>query len=521
MEETVISKRLDYPSGISRIIIMATCITASMLELIDTTIVNVSLRHIAGSVGTSTTDVAWVITAYAISNVIIIPLSGMLSELFGTKKYFTFSILLFTSASFMCGNSTEFWELILWRFIQGLGGGALMAQSQSILVASFPPQKLGFASTIYGIGAAVGPAIGPALGGIITDNYSWHWIFFVNVPVGIIAAITSWTMKVPNKKNMHLKRNIDWIGIFFLAIGIGSLQYVLEEGNSKNWYDSHIITIYSIIAFIGILAFILTELKVSMPAVNIKLMKRKNLAMGVFFNFIMGAMLYIAIYAFPLMAQINLGWTVTLSGFSLVPGAIMSTIGMIFCKKMMAKGVNPQNLMISGFICTFIFGLWMCFQSANTSWEGVFFPLLFRGLGVGLFMLPVIIMAIEGLTGSNLGQATGLTNMAKQLGGAVGLALIGTHISNEQAIYQSLLSANITQYSTNSSSAMNSIMHLLQNIGMNADSSQAICYKLFNYEVFKQSSLLSYLSSFRVLALASIIAAVLIFCIKKQKKTTV
>lgn len=516
MQESVSVTNHEYPLGIVRAIIVATCIIASLLQMIDSTVVNVSLRHIAGSIGASTTDVAWVITAYAISNVIIIPLSSMLSELFGSKRYFTFSILLFTFASFMCGNSTELWELVLWRFVQGLGGGALMTQSQVILAASYPPEKLGLASMIYGIGIAVGPALGPTLGGVITDNYSWHWIFFINVPLGLLAAFTSW-LKVPDVKNPDLKSNIDWLGILFLAIGIGSLQYVLEDGNSKNWFDSKMILIFSIVAAVGLITFIIVEMNASVPAVKIKLMKHRNLALGVFFNFMMGALLYIAVYAFPLMSQINLGWTATLSGLSLMPGAIMSTIGLVFCQKMMDKGVSPKILMASGFICTFIFGVWMSFQSADSSFGVLFAPLLFRGLGIGLFMLPAIIMAIEGLKGVDVGQGVGLSNMARQLGGAVGLALIGTHISNVQAACQSLLSSNITPYTNNSVSAFTSMFHLFQSMGLDAGSAQALCYKVFSYEIFKQSSLLSYLSSFLVLAVVSLISLSFMLLLKKKK----
>ena len=510
-------QNIEYPSGILRTIIVVTCIIASMLELVDTTIVNVCLRHIAGSLGVSTTDVVWVSTAYAISNVIIIPLSGMLSQLIGEKRYFTFSILLFSFSSFMCGNSTELWQLIVWRSIQGLGGGALMAQSQTILVRSFPPEKLNTATMIYGIGVATAPALGPTLGGLIADNYSWNWIFFINVPLGLLAAAMSWVV-VSDEKDVNLKNNIDWWGIIFLAVGVGSLQYVLEDGNKNNWFDDHTITLFSIVASMGILAFILRELHVKFPAVNIKLLKNRNLALGIFFNGVMGALLYIAIYAFPLMAQINLGWTTTLSGLALVPGTFISIVGMAISKKMLAKGVSPRTLMIGGFICTFIFGLWMCYQSPDSSWWDLFYPLLFRGLGIGLFMLPVLIMALEGLRGADIGQGTGLANMAKQQGGAFGLALIGTHISNSQAVDQALLSSHITLYAPNCTNAVSGLTHLLQGMGYDTGSAQALCYKLLDYSVFPQSSLLSYLSSFRVLAIICVVSLPLMLLLRKHQE---
>jgi DHA2 family multidrug resistance protein len=515
MQRKITTESTEYPTGILRAVIVGTCIVASLLAIIDSTVVNVSLRHIAGSIGASTTDVAWVITAFAISNVIIIPLSGMLSELFGTKIYFTASILIFTIASFMCGNSTELWELVLWRFIQGLGGGALMTQSQTILVATYPPAKLGIASVIYGIGIAAGPALGPTLGGFITDNYSWNWVFYINVPLGILAATTSW-MTIPNEKDQKVKENIDWWGIIFLAIGIGSLQYVLEEGNSKNWFDSHIIFVFSIIAAIGLIAFCYTELTTKMPAVNIRLMKRKNLAFGVIFNFIIGAILYIAVYTFPLMAQINLGWTATISGLALMPGALMSTAGLIFSQKAIDKGVDPKVLITSGFICTFIFGTWMSFQSESSSFTGLFIPLLFRGLGIGLFMLPVIMMSIQGLSGTDLGQGAGLGNMAKQLGGAVGLALIGTYISDTQALYQSQLSSDINIYSNNTVTTIQNISYGLQNLGINSNTAHSLCNSLLGINVIKQSELLSYLASFRMLAAISLVSLLFMLFLKKK-----
>lgn len=519
MENNVTTSNAEYPTGIIRILIVGTCIVASLLAIIDSTVVNVSLRHIAGSIGASTTDAAWVITAFAISNVIIIPLSGMLAELFGTKNYFTASILIFTLASFMCGNSSELWELILWRFIQGLGGGALMAQSQTILLAAYPPEKQGVANLIYGIGIAAGPALGPTLGGFITDNYSWSWIFYINVPLGILATATSW-LTIPNNKNYQRKGNIDWWGIIFLAIGIGSLQYVLEEGNSKNWFDSNIIVLFSLIAGVGLIAFIYIEMVNKVPAVNIRLLRHRNLSIGIIFNFIIGAIFYTAVYTFPLMAQINLGWTATMSGMSLMPGAILSTLGMIFSQKSIDRGVDPKQLIIGGFVCTFIFGTWMSFQSEGSSYSGLFAPLLFRGLGIGLFMLPAIMMSIQGLKGADLGQGAGLGNMAKQLGGAVGLALIGTQISNAQAGYQSQLAANVNIYSNNANNTMLGMSHMLQSSGLNAGTADGICNTLLGSEVMRNSELLSYLSSFRMLAVISLASLFFMFLLRNKMKTS-
>jgi DHA2 family multidrug resistance protein len=513
MVSSVIQKQ--YPAGLTRIIIVTTCIVASLLELIDTTIVNVSLRHIAGSTGSSTTDVAWVITAYAISNVIIIPLSSMLTELFGRKRYFTFSIILFTFASFMCGNSGNLWELVFWRFVQGLGGGALLSLSQSILLDSFPPAKTNMATAIYGMGVSLGPALGPTLGGIITDNYSWHWVFFINVPLGIFAALAAWTY-VSDQTDRKKPESIDWLGILLLSVGIGSLQYVLEEGNSKNWFEDKNIILLSIISFIGLLLFVIRELRIKNPAVNLSLFKSRNLSVGVFLNFGMFAMMFIGIYAFPLLAQIDLGWTATMTGIALVPGAIATTFGMAFCQRLIAKGVNPRNLIISGFIASFIFASWFTFQSPDSSYMGLFWPLLFRGISVGLYMLPAISLAIKGFSGTNLSQAVGLSNMARQLGGAVGLALIGNQILNSQAASRSLLISHVSDYQPAAAETINKMSSLLQSNGMTLENAHVVSYTYLNYQVVKQASLLSYLSSFRIMAVISIVALLAIFLTKSN-----
>ncbi len=504
---------IQYPKGITRNVIVLTCIVASLMALIDSTIVNVSLRPIAGNIGASTTDIAWIITSFAISNVIIIPLSGLFTEIFGQKRYFAFSILLFTVASFMCGNSSTLGELVLWRFIQGIGGGALLSLSQTILIESFPPEKVALATVIYGMSVACGPAIGPTLGGIITDNYSWNWIFYINIPLGILSALGAWFF-IPDRQERNRSRTIDWLGILFLAIGIGSLQYVLEEGNSKDWFQDSTINILSVLAVIGIVCFVFREIKIKNPAVNIRLMRSKNLLMGVILNFGMGAILYIGIYAFPLLVQIDLGWTATMTGLSMVPGAIVTSFGMVICQKLMARGVNPRNLIAMGFMSTFIFAVWMTWQSPDSSWFGVFTPLLFRGLGVGLFMLPAITMAVAGLTGANLGQGTGLSNMARQLGGAVGLALIGTHITNAEAACRSTLVSHISECQSSSANAITGITGMLQSNGLTHENAQTACYTLLNYQVMKQSTLLSYLSSFRVMAIVSLIAFFAIFLVK-------
>ncbi|RYZ33285.1 MAG: DHA2 family efflux MFS transporter permease subunit, partial [Sphingobacteriales bacterium] len=247
--------------GFRRVIITITAIFCALLEIVDTTIVNVALNEMRGNLGATLTEVAWVITAYAIGNVIIVPMTSWLSQQFGRRNYFAASIMIFTVFSFLCGNATNIWELVIFRFIQGVGGGALLVTSQTIITESYPPEKRGMAQAIYGLGVIIGPTLGPPLGGYIIDHYSWPYIFYINIPIGIIATLlTLQFVRSPRYAEKSLTSEIDWLGIGLLALAVGSLQYVLEKGQDDDWFSSNTIIILSVAAGLGLFFFIWREL---------------------------------------------------------------------------------------------------------------------------------------------------------------------------------------------------------------------------------------------------------------------
>src|SRR5258706_8314218 len=322
-------------------ILIATAISCAILELIDTTVVNVSLPEISGNIGATTTEIAWVITAYGIANVIVIPLSSMLSNLFGRKIYFTASVAIFTFASLMCGFSTSLWSLVFWRFVQGLGGGGLLSTAQSIIIGAFPPKQMGTGLAIFGVGIILGPTFGPVLGGFITDSFSWHWIFFINIPIGVAATFLSWKF-VPDLAGVQKLTKIDWWGIVFLVIGISSLQYILEEGGAEDWFESNQIIFFFVTAMTGLTAFVIRELSIDYAAVNLRLYKSSNLVMGNVLNFAIGIILNGSVFIFPLFVQVSLGWTATQTGAFMIPGAIATTVGMITATRLTGAGTNPK-----------------------------------------------------------------------------------------------------------------------------------------------------------------------------------
>lgn len=516
MTNALLKQEETYPHGLKLFVIVFTVIISSLLELVDTTIVNVALREISGSIGATLTEIAWVVTAYAISNVIIIPLSGMLSNLFGRKIYFTTSIAIFTVASLMCGLSGSLWELVFWRFIQGLGGGALMATSQTVLVEVFPPKKIAVGMAIFGAGIAVGPALGPLLGGYITDNLSWHWIFFINIPLGLLATTLSW-LHIQDEKNRFKTKKFDWTGIILLALGIGSLQFVLEEGNTYDWFSSREIIIFTIVAVFGIISFIIWELRTEHPATDLHLFSKSNVAVGAIFNFVIGAMLLSVIYSYPLLTQISLGWTPTLTGLGITPGAILTGIGMALVQKLFRKGVNPKLIVLAGFLITSIFCFWMSFQSPESNWDSLFWPMLLRGLGLSFLMLPVITLAIEGLKGYDLAQGTGICNMSRQLGGAFGLALISNRITHSTAVFRNDLVSNINNMDIIPSTAIQNMTHAFVGDGHPVHEAQSMAYKILDLSVMKQTTILGYLDSFWIIGVACLVILPLLFLMKHSK----
>jgi DHA2 family multidrug resistance protein len=503
--------------GARKWIITITVILASIIELIDTSIVNVALPQMMGNLGATLDEVAWVVTAYVVANVIVIPMTGWLSALFGRRNYFAGSIVLFTVASFFCGHATGIWELVAFRFIQGVGGGALLSTSQSIIVETFPPEELGLANGLFGLGVVVGPTIGPTLGGWITDNYNWPWIFYVNIPIGILATFLTLTFIHDPKEKHHLGR-VDWWGIALLVLGIGSLQVVLERGERDDWFSATYITVLAVVAAIGIVGFVWRELAAEHPVVNLRVLKDRSLAVGTLFTFILGFGLYSSVFIFPVFIQNLLGFTAMQTGLILLPGGLATAVMMPVVGKALQRGFPPQIMNALGFVSFFVF-THMLSKSTLESGRGDFFwSLIFRGVGLGLLFVPLTTLALSNLRGRDIPQGAGLTNMMRQLGGSFGIALIATYIQHRSATHRLNLLTHVSVYDFALRQRLAGITAAIAGRGSPLAEAKRQATAAIEGIVVRQTFLLTYMDAFRIVGVFFLLCIPLLLLFKRRKR---
>ena len=505
--------------GYRRVIITITAVLCALLEIVDTTIVNVALTNMRGSLGATLNDIAWVITAYAIANVIVIPMTSWLSQQFGRRNYFAVSIVVFTIASFLCGNATNIWELVFFRFIQGLGGGALLVTAQTIITESYPIEKRGMAQAIYGMGVIVGPTLGPPLGGYIVDNFSWPLIFYINIPIGIVATILTLTFVRSPKYSEKLKVNqVDWWGILFLAAFIGSLQFVLEHGQQDDWFNDKVIVTLSIVSFLGLLAFIWRELVYKHPIVNLGVLKDGNLRIGSLLGFILGFGLYGSTLVIPIYTQSILGWTATDAGLLLIPGSITTAIMMPFVGRMIQKGV-PQAYMVSaGFAIFFLFTSWMHnVMTPDTGVEHFYWPLIMRGIGLGLLFVPITTLSLSTLRGKEIGEGAAFTGMFRQLGGSFGVAIITTFITRFSQTHRVDLIPYIDPSRPEMQQRLQGMQANFMSKGFSANEALQKAQNMMELSVLKQSTVLAYMDIFWYLGLVFLCCIPIMFFVKRSK----
>ncbi len=427
-------------------VIAMTVTLATFMEVLDTSIANVALPHIAGNLGATADESTWVQTSYLVSNAIILPMSGWLSTQLGRKRFYMTCVVLFTISSMLCGLATSLPMLILFRVMQGLGGGGLGPSEQAILADTFTPEQRNMGFAIYGMAIVVAPAIGPTLGGWITDNYSWHWIFFINVPIGILSLFL--TQRVvhdpPHVLEARERRggNTDYFGIATIVLGVGFLQYVLDKGEQLMWFDSGIIRIAAAIAAASLVAMIWRELTHAHPIIELRLLRMRNFASATVSNFTLGMVLNGSTILIPQFLQLQLGYTAERAGWALSPGGVALAILMPVAGILGSK-FDPRKVIAVGFLLTSASMFWMMRITPDIDFTHIVWMRIFQVVGLPLIFIPISTLAYVGMRRQDNNQVSGISNFARNLGGAVGTSFLVTYLTRHRQISRVQLAAHL------------------------------------------------------------------------------
>ncbi|HET9010170.1 MAG TPA: DHA2 family efflux MFS transporter permease subunit [Gemmatimonadaceae bacterium] len=488
---------------------------AAVLELIDTSIVNVAIPHMMGNLGATLDEISWVSTGYIIANVIVIPLSSWLSGYFGRKRYLTGSILLFVLASFFCGAATSLGGLVFWRVVQGLGGGALLSTAQATLFEAFPPKEVGVGQAVFGVGVMVGPTIGPTLGGFIVDNWAWPWIFYINIPLGIIAAFMVWTY-VHDSEHQERAGTIDGTGILLLALCVGSLQWMLERGERYDWFESRFVTVLALTSVTSFGLLLWRELTIDEPVINFRVLLNRQLAAGVMIAAFLGFALYGSVFVLPVFLQGLHGWTANQTGLVILPGAMASAFTMAFVGRNAARLDARVTVPIgASLFCLAMYRLSLLTFDAGAS--DVFWPLIIRGVGLGLIFVPLTGATMAELRTSELPQGTGMFNLTRQLGGSLGIAISATLLSRFTSQSRALLAEHIVIGDPVAVARVDGITRALVAKGMNALSAKQQALMILDRQLQGQASVLAFSKLYLLSGLALMAAMPLLFLFRSGK----
>ena len=427
-------------------IVALTVTLATFMEVLDTSIANVALPHIAGGLSASQDEATWVLTSYLVSNAVILPISAWLSVLVGRKRFYMTCVMLFTASSFLCGLAPSLGALVVCRVLQGLGGGGLATSEQAILADTFSPEKRGMAFAVYGMAVVMAPAIGPTLGGWITDNYNWRWIFYINVPVGLLSLyLTSRVVEDPPYMDTERKRTrgnpIDYWGLALITVGIGCLQFVLDKGQEDDWFGSRRITIMLIAAIVTLTAFVVNEWRHETPIVDLKLLKLRNFATSVFMMFVLGMVLFGTTVLIPQYLQVLMGYTAEQAGKALSLGAFLLMFMMPLVGRLITR-VDPRLLIAAGFFATSLALFHMTALYTGIDFKTAAMMRVYQVLGLAFVFIPISTLSYIGVPVNKSNQVSGITNLARNLGGSIGISMLSTFLLRLSQKHQTYLAAH-------------------------------------------------------------------------------
>jgi MFS transporter, DHA2 family, multidrug resistance protein len=494
--------------GLRRVIVSVAVIAATLLEIIDTTIVNVALPNIQGNFGVAVDQGAWIVTGYIIANVIVIPITPWLAARFGRRQYFIASIIIFTIASLMCGLAPSFGSLVFWRIMQGLGGGGLISTSQAILRDTYTLQEQGKAQGIFAMGVIVGPALGPVLGGWITDNFTWRWAFYINIPVGIAAAILIW-MFLRNPSEPQHDRKLDWIGLGMLAVGLGSMQYVLDQGQQYDWFDDGNIRLFTALALSGLGGFVWWTLKSAIPVVDLHVLRLRQVWAGSLLGGVLGISLYGSILVLPQYLQNSLNFTATLSGLTILVRAAAVMLFTPITAMLAGRGTIDVRVSTAiGFVLLAVSNWILAGITTPQSEFGTFIAcLIVSGIGLSQIFVPLSIAVLGGVPDKEVPSTSAFFNLSRQVGGSIATAVLVTLLVRGQTTHQTqLASVQTLQHEPTA-------IYLQENGGPRSTTALANLEEI----VAGQALVQSYADTSRAVAVITILLAPLVLLLNKPR----
>lgn len=501
-------------------LVALTVMLPTLIEIVDTSVVNVALDHIRGSLSAGIDESTWTITSYLVSNAIIIPMTGWLSRIFGRKRYLLLSISLFTLSSFLCGSAWDLQSLIFFRILQGIGGGALQPLSQAILLETFPHHQHGMAMAIFGIGIMFGPIIGPLLGGWITDNWSWHWIFFINVPIGIISILMVIFFIIDPPYMKRVKMKIDYWGLIFLAVGLGCLQVVLDKGQIEDWFSSRFITGLTLISILSLTLFVIVELYfTSHPIVNLRAFNNISFATGNIVMFFAFFNLFGSIVLLPIYLQTLMGYTATLAGLVLGPGGFATLFAMPIAGRLVTK-INPKALLAFGIIVSAYSTHLMSGFNLSADFMTITIPRIVLGIGMGFLFIPLTTLTMAEIKKEEMGNATAIYNLLRNLGGSFGVAFVTTMIARRAQFHQFRLVENLTPFDNIYQIVSDRASELLQLKGFPPSLSEIAGNGLIYRNLLREASMIAFNDAFYLLSILMILILPLVILMKHKKVRT-
>ncbi len=479
---------------------------ATFMEVLDTSVANVSLQHIAGTLSATTDEATWVLTSYLMANAIILPATNWLGQLFGRKCFLLTCIILFSVASALCGMATSLGFLIVARVLQGASGGALQPISQAILLESFPPQKRGMAMGVFAMGVVVAPILGPTLGGWITQNYSWRWIFYINLPIGLLAVILGHALI---EDPPYLKRisaaNIDYIGLGLLSVWLATLQYILDKGQELDWFSSHTILWCAMISAAAFLWFVVHELTTPHPIVDLRVLKNRNFAIGASMILLLGALLYGTIAVLPLFMQNLLGYTALDAGIAMSPRGVGAFLTTVIVGRLVGK-ISNRILIGAGFLLLAYSSLMLGAINLQISMWSIITPIVISGAAIAMVFIPLTTVTMGTLPQEQIGNASGIFNLMRNVGGSIGIATITTIVARGTQTTQALLSVHTSKFNAVFQHQLAAIQTSLAHKLGDWQAMKVAPHVLFNL-LHQQSALVSYVNNFRLLAMVCFVSA--------------